>query len=412
MKIGILHYSGPEIIGGVEAVIAKHAQLFEAERHQVAVIAGRGVGAIAAGRSREIALLDSRHEKVLLVKAELDRGLVGEAFFSLKDQIVEQLSEALLGLDLVIAHNICSLHKNLALTVALKEIWDANPAWRLWLWHHDLAWTAANYSAELHPGFPWDLLKTPWAGVRQIVVSELRKQELQTLFRISPDQVAVVGNGVDLESFLKFEKFSRELVKGLSLESACPLILLPVRITRRKNIELAIRVVAELQQYFKQATLVITGPPGAHNPANSQYLEELRQLRDQLGMGERVVFLADHCNQPLAAEVISDFFALADLLLLPSFEEGFGIPLLEAALRHIPIFCSEIDVLREVGQGLVDYFDPRADVAKVARQIFDKLSSDCSFRYAALVKGNCLWGQIYNKKIRPLLEYVTEEDQS
>ena len=53
----------------------------------------------------------------------------------------------------------------------------------------------------------------------------------------------------------------------------------PVRIVRRKNLELAITTLAALRVDLPGAVLVITGPPGAHNPANSGYMRELQQLR-------------------------------------------------------------------------------------------------------------------------------------
>ena len=51
----------------------------------------------------------------------------------------------------------------------------------------------------------------------------------------------------------------------------------------------------------------------------------------------------------LPDEVIADFYRLSDALLFPSREEGFGIPIIEAAFSSIPVFCYNIPVLRELG---------------------------------------------------------------
>lgn len=410
MKIAIIHYAGPAVVGGVEAVIGQHVKLFSNDGHIVSVIAGRGADCEGAAKTINLPLIDSRSEEVLQVKAELDRGVVSDRFHHLKELIVSKLSECLVDVDLVIAHNICSLHKNLPLTAALQQIWAARPKWRLWLWHHDFAWIAERYKSELYDGFPWSLLRESWSDVEQIVVSQQRCKELADLMSFDRQRVRVIGNGVDIPSFLKMEPFSADLMHKLSLESAAPLMLLPVRITRRKNIELALRTVAALANSFPKVTLVVTGPPGAHNPDNDNYFSQLKKIRHELHLENRVIFLAEHAKEPLPMSVISDFFRLADLLFLPSFEEGFGIPLLEAALQHIPVFCSDIEVLREVGEGVVAYFNVNSTPEQIAEQIEAKLRSDDCFKYASFVRQNRSWNQIYKNIIKPLLSYGTKEN--
>ncbi|MCK6569450.1 MAG: glycosyltransferase, partial [Anaerolineales bacterium] len=93
------------------------------------------------------------------------------------------------------------LHKNLALTAALHEIYQTPRFPRLILWHHDLAWTTPRYRHELHEGYPWDLLRTQWEGVTQVVVSELRRRELSELLGITNSSIRVIPNGVDIEAF-------------------------------------------------------------------------------------------------------------------------------------------------------------------------------------------------------------------
>jgi glycosyltransferase involved in cell wall biosynthesis len=69
------------------------------------------------------------------------------------------------------------------------------------------------------------------------------------------------------------------LARRLDLLRADLLLLLPARITRRKNIEFALEVLASLRREGGQdARLLVTGPPGPHNPGNLAYLEQLLQL--------------------------------------------------------------------------------------------------------------------------------------
>src|SRR5207244_5723244 len=45
-------------------------------------------------------------------------------------------------------------------------------------------------------------------------------------------------------------------------------------------------------------------------------------------------------------------------LIMPSFAEGFGVPIIEALAANTPVLCSDIAVFREVAGELADYFDP------------------------------------------------------
>jgi len=45
-------------------------------------------------------------------------------------------------------------------------------------------------------------------------------------------------------------------------------------------------------------------------------------------------------------------------LIMPSFAEGFGVPIIEALAANTPVLCSDIPVFREVAGELADYFDP------------------------------------------------------
>jgi glycosyltransferase involved in cell wall biosynthesis len=226
---------------------------------------------------------------------------------------------------------------------------------------------------------------------------------------LAPARIHVVPNGIDLASFLKLEATTAQLVEKLDLQSAAPLLLLPVRITPRKNIELALRVIAELRAEqnpppeLRQPRMVVTGPLGPHNPANGAYFEQLLALRQQLGLAHAVVFLAEQISTYLPDPIIADFFRLADALFLPSREEGFGIPMLEAAFSRRPVFCTDIPPLRELGGPDAAYFHPDADPAQVAALIRQNLSANPAYRFAARARATFTWEQIYAKHLEPLL---------
>jgi len=392
----------------VEAVVGHHAGLMADAGHQVQIVAGRGSQTDARVPFLQVPLADSRHPEILSVKAELDQGRIPAAFDELVSSLTRVLVEILADRDFLIAHNVCSLNKNLVLTAALKRIADAPDHPRFILWHHDLAWTTPRYRDELYDGYPWDLLRTAWPDATQIVVSEFRRTELSGLIGLPSGQIHVVPNGIDIARFLKLEERSRAILQRLPLLGAAPVLLLPVRITPRKNIELALRTLRVLKETHPYAMLVVTGPLGAHNPANVHYFERLLDLRADLGLGDSAHFLAEYSHEFLPDEVISDFYQLSDALLLPSREEGFGLPLLEAGLARLPLFCADIPPLRELADGYAHFFSPEADPAAVAELISSHLPSARSYQYQSHVRTRYTWSQIYANRIEPLFSLKVE----
>ncbi|HTP06717.1 MAG TPA: glycosyltransferase [Anaerolineae bacterium] len=399
MHIALIHYSAPPIVGGVESVLAQHARLMAQAGHTVRILAARGEPISDHIQFIPLPLIDSRHSRVLAAKAQLDRGIVPDDFEPLTSEITLALRAALTGVDVLIAHNVCSLNKNLMLTAAIQRL--DRP--RKILWHHDLAWTTPRYRAELHDGYPWDLLRTDW-GARHVVVSELRQRELAELLHISLESIAVVPNGIDRAAFFKLSPITLSLLQQIDLHLAAPILLLPVRFTPRKNIELALRTLSALRRTMPAAILIVTGPLGAHNQANEAYFEKLKNLRAELNLSGAAIFLAELSDTYLPDDVIADFYRLSDALLMPSREEGFGIPIIEAVFSKLPIFCADIAPLQALGQADVTYFSPDADPDRVAQLIVDRLQRDTVYQFAVRARRSFSWDNIYRRHIAPLLE--------
>jgi mannosylglucosylglycerate synthase len=412
-EIAILHFAAQPVVGGVESVLGRHARLLADSGYQVRIVAGRGAAVDDRIRFVLVPLADSQHPAVLAAKTDLDRGRTPLDFEQLVTEIQVELAGALEGVDVVMAHNVCSLHKNLALTAALRRHCARPGAPRLIAWHHDLAWTASRYLPDLHDGWPWRLLREDWpeVGPQHVVVSELRRRELAELFGLDPATVAVIPSGLDVVDFLKLEPWTADLLDRLPLLAADPLLLLPVRITTRKNIELGLRTVAAMADFYPAPTLLVTGPPGPHNPANHAYFDRLRQLRADLGLaptpespGPAVYFLAELAADYLPDAVIADLYRLADALFMPSREEGFGIPMLEAGLVGLPIFCADIPPLREIAGEMATYFSPDIEPDPLARTIASYLDRDTVFQLRRRVRQEYTWEAILAHQIAPLLE--------
>ena len=403
--IHILHYAGPPTIGGVEITIAHHARLLAARGYRVQVIAGQGESFAPEVAFLHLPEAGSRHPEVLAVSQELtDRGPTPR-FEALRTRLREALQQAVAPEDVFIVHNALTLHKNLALTAALHDL--AEKGYRIIGWCHDFAWLDALYIPVLRPGFPWDLLRTPWPNTRYVTVSEHRRAQLARLLEIPESDIAVVPPGVAPAQWLRLSPLTRRLADELGLWQAEPLLLLPARITRRKNIQFAIRIVAALREHFPNPTLVVTGPPGPHNPSNVAYLEKLRSLRAELGLERQVHFIYEHGEggKPLLLddEAMAEFYALADALLFPSLREGFGMPVLEAGMTRLPVLASDIPPVRESAGDNATLFDPQGDPAEAAARIAERLRSDPVYRLHRRVLNHYTWDAIIDNLVLPLL---------
>lgn len=404
-KVAILHYAVPPVIGGVETTIAAHARWLRAHAYPVQLIAGRGDAEVL------MPLIDSRHPRAQAVQQELNRGIVSAEFHALVLEITAPLESALRDVDLVIAHNVVTLHKNLALTAALSQLVSQRRV-KLIAWCHDFAWDDPVYTNDLHAGTPWDLLKRAWANTKYVVVSEARRQDLARLLKLDAAEIAVIPSGIDAADFFQVSATTARWLEELKLLDGAPLLLLPARVTRRKNIELAIDITLALRDRGHAPRLLVMGPPGPHNPANDAYLQELKTRAAPLPFrAEReiptshaensIVFLQEYGSVSDATR--RDLYALADALLFPSRREGFGIPLLEAGLARLPIFCADIPPFRETARAFAHYFDLHESPQNIAAGLAEFFETDARYQLKQRVRKNFLWEQLMSAHVEPLL---------
>lgn len=407
MRLGLLHYTGPPVVGGVEQTMAHHARHLAAAGHQPILIVGEGRPPGAGIEVRLVPRLHSRHPEVLAVKGELDRGSVSPRFDDLTRRLREEIAAATSDLACLIVHNALGLHKNLALTTALWEL-HRQGAWpRLIAWHHDLSWDRPEYAGELHPGEPWGLLRRAWPGVVQVTVSQEQRRRLARCTGLPLEAIVVVPPGVDPADFARWGAATRRYHATLGLDRADLVLLLPSRVTRRKNIEQAIAITAALARLSGlDVRLLVTGPPGPHNPANQAYLAELVDLCRQLRVERAVHFLHgldSEADGELDDATVAELYSAADALLFTSRAEGFGIPVLEAGLARLPVFTTDIPAFRESGQDDVTYLgldDPAEDSA---RQILAALERSVPYRLRRRVLREHTWSRLVRQRLLPLL---------
>lgn len=411
MKIAILHYACLPIIGGVESIMATHALLLEKAGHEPYIIAGRGDPQSTGLRGVIIPELDSRYPQIVEVQKALheNESLALPEFKQWVDRIRTLLLDALEGADVCIVHNAFTMHKNLPLTVALAQMAEQEQGALKWIaWCHDLAWNNPLYRDDLLPRWPWTPLKYPLPNVTYVAISERRREEMATLFRVPLSDIVLVPNGIDPSVYIPDSPQMAALRKQLRWNERDWVLLTPVRITRRKNLELGISVAASMRAMGMKPLVVVTGPPGPHNVRSNEYLDELLHRRKEMQVEHEVAFLTLERGGGGSSIEVSDalmaqLYWWSDALFMPSTQEGFGLPLLEAGLARLPIFCSDIPVMREVGGPNVNYFKPDGDPAEIALMITNVLKKPGVAAHRRKVLATYSWDTIFESCILPLL---------
>jgi glycosyltransferase involved in cell wall biosynthesis len=213
---------------------------------------------------------------------------------------------------------------------------------------------------------------------------------------------------VDSQELLGLSQAGLALIQRLDLWSADLILLMPVRVTEAKNIELAIHLAAVLKARNVNPKIILTGPPDPHDQGNMAYFQSLLDLRRELDVENEMRFIYESGPdaQPYIVDmnVVADLYRVSDALFMPSHREGFGMPILEAGLAGLPVFSSSaVPATDELGGDDVTSFPANANPADVAALILNRMGQNPSWRLRQRVRQSLTWQNIFQQKILPLL---------
>src|SRR5438046_1659405 len=259
----------------------------------------------------------------------------------------------------------------------------------------------------MHECEPWDLLRRQHPRITSIFVSAQRLEEWNQLTGAALDASHVIPNGIDAGALLKLGPRATELTARFGLFTAAFVLLAPVRITKRKNLEWAIEAAAGVRDSGRSVQLLITGPPGPHNPRSLEYVADLRRLTERLDLQQSVRFLfeersASASEHAVDAATLSDLYMLSDVVVLPSASEGFGLPLAEAALFRVPVACTDLPAFREVAPEGATFVPAAAGSAAFTAAVARAIESPAA-RVPHHVMNALSWDHIVAERLEPLL---------
>ena len=189
-----------------------------------------------------------------------------------------------------------------------------------------------------------------WNAALLTTGSESARQDLARYFRLSPDRIVVLTEGVE-PVFLRPDQALSDfglMADAYQIPRGSPFWLFVGELTPHKNLLRLIDAFARLPD--DAGTLVLVGDANARNQA---HVSELREKARALGVGERVVFTGFVPDEQLAV-----LYRHARALVLPSLWEGFGLPAVEAMAGGTPVLHSLAGSLPEVVGNAGLCFDP------------------------------------------------------
>lgn len=162
----------------------------------------------------------------------------------------------------------------------------------------------------------------------------------------------------------------------------------------RKNHQCVLDAFELLWRRGCHVRLVIVGAFGWKNDAITARIRQHEKLND------RLFFINDASDRDLAA-----LYGKTSGLVIASIAEGFGLPIVEAQLRGVPVICSDIPVFREVARHDAHYFDATAP-SSLAAVIYDQITQQHSGAYAPN-QANASWIS-WNTSARDLLAQLLQ----
>ncbi|MGH2763023.1 MAG: glycosyltransferase family 4 protein [Thermoleophilaceae bacterium] len=203
----------------------------------------------------------------------------------------------------------------------------------IWLRHPD------TMTARETLGMKLSAIPSARTADRVVAISEAARGDMVRTLGLDPERIDVTPLGVRVNGGVPPAR-EADLRRMLGLGDR-PVVLCVSQKRSHKNLSRLIRAIAGVE-----AVLVLPGSPTPHE-------QELRRLAETVDAGDRV-----RLPQWLEPEQLEGLYRIASCFALPSFEEGFGLPVLEAMARGVPVCCSDRSSLPEVAGDAALLFDP------------------------------------------------------
>jgi D-inositol-3-phosphate glycosyltransferase len=214
------------------------------------------------------------------------------------------------------------------------------------------------------------------------------REELINAYRAAPDRVFVVPPGVDLTTFRPLDRAEARLTIGYGDDG--PLLLFVGRLERLKGVDIALGALALLNdREHPDLRMLVIGEDSRDGDESEK--ERLKARASELGVRDRIDFLGSVVHHELP-----HFYSAADVCVMPSYSESFGLVALEAQACGCPVVASDVPGLRSVVRDdvsgyLIDGNDPAAYAERIGRLLADPDKAQQMGRRGSLLAQRFSW---------------------
>jgi glycosyltransferase involved in cell wall biosynthesis len=225
----------------------------------------------------------------------------------------------------------------------------------------DLTWLREPAAIDAVTGWTWRTFVPRIANRadRILTASEATKRDIVELLALPAGNIDVVPHGPGTAELVQ-PRPEAALRAAFDIPDG-PVVLTASVKRPTKNLRRLIEAWRLVLARVPDATLVLAGTPTPHE-------EELKAQVTELGLAERVRFPGY-----VDAVDLEGLYRCAACFVFPSLYEGFGLPVLEAMRRNVPVACSRASSLPEVAGDAARYFDPTS-TEDMAQAVIDLLT--------------------------------------
>ena len=179
---------------------------------------------------------------------------------------------------------------------------------------------------------------------RIIAATPAELAQLQWLYKADPRKITVIPPGVDVSHFYPIPKDEARGYTGVPL--GCNNILFVGRIEPLKGIDVLIEAIAAMTQgglvdRKKLCVTIIGGESDSNGDEMNKEMIRLQELRERFGVGDIVTFAGKRSQDSLPY-----YYCSADVVVMPSHYESFGLVALEAMACGTPVVASQVGGLQ------------------------------------------------------------------